>query len=324
MFIDKIGEFGLIKRIKKHIRTDSSVVKGIGDDCAVLENGRDKYLLWTCDMIVEGVDFTSRDERGLVGRKALAICLSDIASCGGIPQHALVALGLPPKTRVEEVDRIYEGLNKIAEKFKVNIVGGDISKAPKLTIAVSLLGEVEKKKLVLRSGAKTGDIIFVTGSFGGSLKGKHLSFIPRLKEARALVNKFQINAMIDVSDGLLQDLGHILEQSKVGAVVYEDLIPISPWAGELKNALRDGEDFELIFTVSLKDARKIKKRYPEFVPIGEIVRKKYGVTLVNKEFKQKKVISCGFTPLEKDSGFNRRFSGQTVRKFNSLTGFTHF
>lgn len=295
MNLKSLGEFGLIKRIKNQIKTDSSVIQGIGDDCAVLKSSSRKYQLYTSDMIVEGVDFTEQDDRILVGRKALAICVSDMAACAGIPRHCLVSLGLSPKTKVEEVDRIYKGLNLIAREFKVNIVGGDISKAPKLTIDVSLLGDVEKKNLVLRSGARPGDIIFVTGSFGGSIKGKHLSFIPRLKEARYLVSNFKINSMIDASDGLRSDLGHILEESKVGAVIYEDLIPISPWAGSLKNAFCDGEDFELIFTVGLKDARKLKSSGRGFIPIGEIVAEKFGVTLVDKKIKQKKIKFCGYS-----------------------------
>jgi thiamine-monophosphate kinase len=294
MNVKSLGEFGLIEKIKRGIRTDSSVIRGIGDDCAVLSFKAGKYQLYTCDMIVEGVDFTPRDDRMLVGRKALAVCVSDIAACGGIPRHGLVSLGLPPKTKVEDVDRIYKGLNLIAREFKVNIVGGDISKAPELTIDVSLLGDVEKKNLVLRSGALPGDIIFVTGSFGGSIKGKHLSFIPRLKEARYLVDNFKINSMIDASDGLRSDLGHILEDSRVGAVIYEDLIPVSPWVKKLKNAFCDGEDFELIFTAGLKDARKLKDSGMGFIPIGEIVAKRFGVTLVDKKIKQKKLKLCGY------------------------------
>jgi thiamine-monophosphate kinase len=295
MKVGKIGEFGLIKKIKNQVKTDSSVIKGIGDDCAVLKFTSNKYQLYTCDMIVEGVDFAPRDDRMLVGRKALAICVSDIAACGGIPCHGLVSLGLPLKTKVEEVDRIYKGLNQICREFKVNIVGGDISKTSKLTIDVSLLGEVEKKNLVLRSGARPGDIIFVSGSFGGSIKGKHLSFIPRLKEARYLVENFKVHSMIDASDGLRSDLGHILEESQAGAVIYEDLIPVSPWAKSLKNAFCDGEDFELIFTVSLKDARKLKNSNRGFIPIGEVVREKFGLTLVDKKVRQKKIKLCGYT-----------------------------
>ncbi len=285
----------MIARIKKQIRTDASVIKGIGDDCAVLKFSPEKYLLFTCDMIVEGVDFTLRDDRVLVGRKALAICVSDIAACGGVPRHALVTLGIPPKTKVAVIDQIYKGLNLIAKEFKVNIVGGDISKAPKLAIDVSLLGEVAKKKLVLRSGAKPGDIIFVTGSFGGSIKGKHLIFTPRLKEARYLTDNFKVNAMIDVSDGLLQDLGHILSESKTGAVIYEDLIPVSPWADGLKSALSDGEDFELLFTASLENARRLKRTGRAFIPIGEVTAEKCGVSLLDKNGKLKKIKLKGFS-----------------------------
>jgi thiamine-monophosphate kinase len=294
MFISELGEFGLIKRIRKQVKTDASVIRGIGDDCAVLDYTGDKYLLYTCDMIVEGVDFTAKDDRALVGRKALAVCVSDIASCGGIPRHGLISLGLPAHTPVSDIDRIYKGLNSIAREFKVNIVGGDISKAPGLTIDVSLLGQVEKNKLVLRSKALPHDVIFVTGAFGGSIKGKHLSFIPRLKDARYLVKNYKVNSMIDVSDGLIQDLGHILEESKAGAVIYEDLIPVNPWAKGLKSALCDGEDFELIFTVSLKDSRKLKAANRGFTPIGEIVAGKYGLTMVDRDLKQKKVGLCGF------------------------------
>jgi thiamine-monophosphate kinase len=294
MNLKSLGEFGLIKRIKNQVKTNSSVIKGIGDDCAVLKFTSSKYQLYTCDMIVEGVDFTSRDDRMLVGRKALAICISDIAACGGVPRHGLVSLGMPSKTKLEDVDRIYKGLNLVSRQFGVNIVGGDISRAPKLTIDISLLGEVEKKNLVLRNGARTGDIIFVTGSFGGSLRGKHLSFVPRLKEARYLVENFKVHSMIDASDGLRQDLGHILEDSCCGAVIYEDLIPISPWAKSLKNAFCDGEDFELIFTVSLKDARGLKNLNKGFIPIGEVVREKFGLTLVDKKVIQKKIKLCGY------------------------------
>ena len=180
MLINKIGEFGLIERFKKHIKTDSSVIVGSGDDCAVLKFNKERYQLLTCDMIVEGVDFTLRDRLDLIGRKALAISLSDIASCAGIPRHAVVSMGIPKRITVENVEVITKGLFALANKFKVNIVGGDLSSANRLTIDVSLLGEVEKKNLVLRKGSKIGDIIFITGSLGGSIRGKHLKFTPRL------------------------------------------------------------------------------------------------------------------------------------------------
>jgi thiamine-monophosphate kinase len=282
MRLEKIGEFGLIKRFQKKIKTDSSVVKGSGDDCAVLKLDKKNYQLFTCDMIIEGVDFRKIDNLKSVGRKALAISISDIAACGGIPQHAVVALGLPKNMQVEQVDLLAKGLFDLAKKFKINIVGGDISASAKLTIDVSMLGKVEKNKLCLRQGAKVGDLIMVTGEFGGSIKGKHLKFTPRLKEARFLVDNFEINSMIDVSDGLIQDLGHILEASLAGAIIYENLIPLSRETQGLEDALCSGEEFELLFTASRDQASKIiKSSKYRFRVIGEIMPKSFGLRILD-------------------------------------------
>jgi thiamine-monophosphate kinase len=282
MRLKDIGEFGLIKRFQKKIKTDSTVFKGSGDDCAVLKLNQKSFQLFTCDMIAEGVDFLKTADLRLVGRKALAISISDIAACGGIPKHAVVALGLPKNMPVQQIDRLAKGLFDLARKFNINIVGGDISASSNLIIDVSMLGVVEKNKLCLRRGAKTCDLIMVTGEFGGAIKGKHLKFTPRLKEAQFLVNNFKINAMIDVSDGLGQDLGHILEHSCVGAVLYESLIPLSQQAKSSQEALCSGEEFELLFTVSRDQASKIiKSAEYRFKVIGEIMPKSFGLRLIN-------------------------------------------
>ncbi|MFH1440624.1 MAG: thiamine-phosphate kinase [Candidatus Omnitrophota bacterium] len=295
MLISQIGEFGLIERFRRSIKADSSVIKGSGDDCAVLEFDKDYYQLFTCDMIVEGVDFTAKDNLSLVGRKALAVSISDIAACGGIPKYAVVSLGLPKNSTVEYADKIAKGLFHLAKEYKINIVGGDISRAGELTIDVSMLGMVKKNKLVLRDGAKIGDIIMVTGEIGGSYSGKHLKFIPRVKESRFLVENFKINSMIDVSDGLIQDLGHILKQSNAGAVIYEAFIPISKTEKRLSNALSRGEDFELLFTASRHEAKKILEKDPvNFKAIGEIVSKKQGFKLIDKNNKQINLVSKGY------------------------------
>ncbi len=287
MLITKLGEFGLIERLKKSIKTDSSVIKGSGDDCAVLALDKKRYQLLTCDMIVEGVDFTIKDNPYLIGRKALAVSVSDIASSSGLPRHCLISLAMPKNTSVEFVDRLFKGMLGIAREYNINIVGGDISSAGQLIIDVSMSGIVEKKYLTLRSGAKIGDIIFVTGELGGSIQGKHLRFKPRLKEARFLAKNFKVNAMIDISDGLVQDLSHILKQSSVGALIYEDLIPVSKQAAGLGDALFMGEDFELLFTLSPKVAKKIlHKKLTNFKPIGEITEKKPGLRLVDKRNKE--------------------------------------
>jgi thiamine-monophosphate kinase len=294
MLIKKLGEFGLISRIRRLIKTDSSVIKGIGDDCAVIKFTKNKYLLFTCDMLVEGVDFTKKDSPFLAGRKALAVSISDVAACCGLPRYALVSLGLPKKSRVKLVDDVYRGINSLAKQYKINIVGGDLSEAKQLTIDISLLGFVEKRNLVLRSGSQEGDIICVTGDFGGSIHGKHLRFTPRLKEARFLAKNFKINSMIDVSDGLILDLNHILKESKVGAVIYEDLIPVNKNALDLKDALTSGEDFELLFTLSLKEARRLTARGNVFIPIGYITGKTFGLQLMDKLGRKKRILPRGF------------------------------
>ena len=282
MRLKDIGEFGLIKRFQKKISINSSVVKGSGDDCAVLKFDKSSYQLFTCDMMVEGVDFSKTADFKFVGQKALAISISDIAACGGVPKHAVVALGLSRNMQLHQIDRLAKGLFDLAERFNINIVGGDISASRKLIIDVSMLGIVEKNKLCLRQGAKINDMIMVTGEFGGAIKGKHLKFIPRLKEAQFLVNNFKINAMIDVSDGLVQDLGHILKQSSVGAVLYESLIPLSKQAQGIEEALCSGEEFELLFTAPRDQASKIiKSSKYRFKVIGGIMPESFGLRLIN-------------------------------------------
>jgi thiamine-monophosphate kinase len=182
MLIGRIGEFGLIRRFREKLKTDSSVIVGSGDDCAVLKFNSRMYQLFTCDMIVEGVDFTSRDDPYLVGRKALAVSVSDIAACAGRPNHAVVSLGLPRNLTIKKVDKIADGIFDLARKYGINIVGGDISGALRLTIDVSMLGVVEKKNLCLRSTAKYRDIIFVSGPLGGSIKVPGPAFQDKLHD----------------------------------------------------------------------------------------------------------------------------------------------
>ncbi len=295
MLINRLGEFGLIERIRKSIKTDSSVVVGSGDDCAVLKFNQSHYQLFSCDMLVEGVDFTHDTDPYLVGRKALAVSLSDIAACAGIPSHAVVSLGIPKNTPVKKIDRITKGITDLAKEYAVNIVGGDISRAGQLVIDVSILGIVEKTFLVTRSGAKKGDIILVSGELGGSIKGKHLRFKPRLEEARFLVQNFQVNAMIDISDGLTQDLNHILKASNKGAVIYEALIPVSKDSRGLEDALSAGEDFELLFTMPAKEARKLLSGgCINFQAIGEIFDQKIGFRLIKNSGKVIEIRPKGF------------------------------
>jgi thiamine-monophosphate kinase len=295
MRVSEIGEFGLIERLKRRIKTDSTVIKGSGDDCAVLKFDKTRYQLFTCDTIAEGVDFKPDDNPYFIGRKSLAVSLSDIASCAGLPRYCLVSMSLPKDTPVSFIDRIMKGIIDVAGEYGVNIVGGDLSKAKELSITTSVLGIVEKKFLCLRSSAKTGDLIFVTGKLGGSIRGKHLKFNPRIKEARELVKNIKVNSMIDISDGLSGDLWHILRMSKAGAFIYEELIPVNK-GSDLHEALYMGEDFELLFTISLKEALCLrKKRIAGITAIGEIVERKNGLKLVDRRGKIKAIGRQGYS-----------------------------
>ena len=295
MLLSELGEFGLIQRLKKRIKLDRTVVKGTGDDCAVLKRDKYRYQLIPCDMLVEGVDFTLKDKPGLIGRKAVFVSVSDIAACAGNPRHCVVSLAVPGKTKVSFIDELFKGMLDAAKTFSINIVGGDLSRSEKIIIDVSMLGEVKKSELVTRSGAKAGDIIFTTGALGGSIYGKHLKFTPRLKEARELVKRYKINSMIDISDGLAQDLGHIMDESGVGAIVYEDLIPLSADARDILDALYSGEDFELLFTASRAQAHRIMAGGLKGISaIGEIVDKKLGLRLVDKKLRERAIKPKGF------------------------------
>lgn len=294
-FLKVLGEFGLIKRLSKKAFVAKNVVKGIGDDTAVLPFTKSKYLLFTTDLLCEGVHFTRKENPFLIGRKALACSLSDIAAMGGVPTSAVVSVGLPKKCSVHFADEMYRGLNTLAKKFKTSIVGGDTVQSEKLIINVAMLGEVEKTKLVLRSGARQGDQIFVTGALGRSLKTrKHLSFTPRLKEAAYLVSRFQPSAMIDISDGLAADLGHILEESNKNAVLDEVAIPKAKGAS-IDQALFDGEDFELVFTLSRKQASRIfMQKHLKVFWVGEITGQGYGLSLRDLKGKVKKIVAKGY------------------------------
>lgn len=279
------------------------MVVGAGDDCAVLEMGRaGELLLFKTDAVVEGVHFTPGTPPEKIGHKALARCLSDIAAMAGTPTAAVVTLALPPTFEPGDVEAIYAGMNSLATRYGVAIVGGETTTNPeRILISVAMLGTVAKDKCVLRSGAQVGDALFVTGELGGSRAGKHLEFEPRINEARWLREHFYIHAMIDISDGLAGDLRHLLRANQLGAELYADSIPISRAARlqakaesaakpPLLAALSDGEDFELLFTIASKDAVPLldawKKQFPQLrlTCIGKItadagvaIRDKYGI-----------------------------------------------
>ena len=224
-----MNEFELIARLTRSLPANKAVVVGPGDDCAVLDLGvPDRLLLFKTDAVVEGIHFASGAPPEQVGHKALARCLSDIAAMAGTPTAALVTLALPRDFDPNYVDGIYAGMTALARRHEVAIVGGETTTNPeRLLLSIALLGWAPRGKAVLRSGAEIGDALFVTGELGGSLAGKHLTFEPRLAEARWLAQHFPLHAMLDVSDGLAGDLRHLLNASHVGAELLATAIPIS-------------------------------------------------------------------------------------------------
>jgi len=331
MRVSELGERGLLLRIRRAVGPGGpGVTVGIGDDCAVLSLRHGTGLLATTDLLLENIHFRrAYADPADIGWKALAVNLSDIAAMGGVPRFALVAVACPPDTEVEQIDAFYEGMRLAAAPHGVVVVGGDTSASPDgWLVNVTLLGELEGAPK-LRSGARTGDLIAVTGALGEAATGlalleaatgadlhartappaleqvepalrdrairAHLRPTPRVAEGRWLGGNAAVTAMIDLSDGLATDLGHLSAESHVGARVYLDRLPISEAVSSVAAALgRDpielaasgGEDYELLLTVdpsafpALAAGLKAATGTPLAV-IGEVLEAKAGVTFLN-------------------------------------------
>lgn len=285
-------EFELISRLKAKLPTGDSVVVGAGDDCAVLDVGvPGKWQLHKTDAVVEGVHFTKDADPRQIGHKALGRALSDIAAMAGTPRWATVTLGLPDGFDAERVESIYDGMAALAKRYDVSLVGGEtVANPERLFIGVSLVGEIARDKCILRSGASVGDGVWVTGELGGSIAGHHIAFTPRVAEARWLAAHCQPSAMIDLSDGLAGDLGHLLTEANAGAELLESALPIRREARlrareseaakpPLLAALTDGEDYELCFTLGQGSAVALLDQFKQEFPdtplscIGKIVER---------------------------------------------------
>jgi thiamine-monophosphate kinase len=302
-----MNEFALIEQLTAHLPAHPSTLVGVGDDCAVLDLGDpERVVLFKTDAVVEGIHFDHGTEPRRVGHKALARCLSDVAAMAGTPTHALVTLALPNDFDPHYVQGLYDGMSELAARCQVGIVGGETTTNPdRILLSVALLGTAVRGRCPLRSGAKPGDALFVTGELGGSGAGKHLDFEPRLPEGRWLAEHFALHAMIDLSDGLAGDLRHLVKASQVGAELLASAIPISRAARKaartgsgarsaLTAALTDGEDFELLFSLPSRQAVPLwdawKRSFPDLklscvgkvtAPPGIRVRDKRGSQPLN-------------------------------------------
>lgn len=274
------GEFELIKRLTKKTK-NKNIIKGIGDDAAIIKINN-KYISLTTDSLVDGSHFSlNYFTPEQVGKKAVEINVSDIFAVGAKPEYALVSLVLPRDTDVELIEGIYRGMRQAGEKYNLEIIGGNIAHGKQLVIDVSMIGEAKKEDIKLRSDAKPDDLIFVSGDLGSStaglnlflnningfekLKRKHLE--PEAKFYKVKPFLKYINSMIDVSDGLASEVQRICEQSRTGAVIYADKVPIKEETRQaaavcnknaLDYALYGGEDFELVYTVSKENLNKVK------------------------------------------------------------------
>ena len=312
--LSDIGEFGLIDRIRTRQREyDEDVVVGIGDDCAVLRRGNILEVL-TTDCLVEGTHYEpgwlSMED---VGWKSMAVNLSDVAAMGAVPRHAVITLFIPDGVTPEDIDDLYEGIESCAGKAGVGLVGGDIVRIRgPFAVSITLSGTCERDDLVLRSGAREGDVIVVTGALGDAAAGmEYLKTgrtaegpaaeesiarfrrpVARHREARVIVEKLQPSSMIDISDGLISDLWHILEMSKAGVSLSGEAVPVGGGvleltggnrAAALELAMRGGEDYELLFTVSGKRAEALEDVAAEvgldLTAIGKIASNKRGFVL---------------------------------------------
>ncbi len=300
-----MSEFTFIQKIRERAAQHSSeAVLGIGDDTAILPECAGRERLITADLLIEDVHFKlDYTPLSCLAHKALAVSLSDIAAMGGTPEFSLLTLGIPKSLRSHDWDEFFASYFALAEKFGVTLIGGDTSSSPdKLVIDSIVMGSCERGKAIRRSTAKIGDAIFVTGVLGASalglqllLKGEteknnsitaHLMPQPRVEFGIALGASGIIHSMMDVSDGLAQDLSHICAESNVSAVIDAEAIPIAPDAN-LEQALSGGEDYELLFTVNRTDENALQKLAQtcdvRLTCIGEIIKQATKPVLLNRD-----------------------------------------
>lgn len=322
MEIAELGEFGLIKHLTKDIKTvHKSTLKGVGDDCAVMNFGTKKVLM-TTDMLLEGIHFNLEYvPLKHLGYKAAVVNFSDIYAMNGTPTQITVSLGVSKRFTVEDIEALYSGIRLACERYGVDIVGGDTcSSMTGLTISITCLGEANAKDIVYRNGAKLNDLICVSGNLGTAYMGLQLLERERIVaradenaqlafEGREYLLERQLKpearramiaalkqagvkptAMMDVSDGLSSELMHICSQSGVGCCIYEDKLPIDYQAAALAEemnlnivtcALNGGEDYELLFTCSLEDYEKLIPIEDLYI-IGHITKQEYGCNLIGR------------------------------------------
>ncbi len=276
----ELDEDDLVARLVSGLPQGPDVVVGPGDDCAVVRAAGGLQLLKT-DCVIEGVHFRPEDAPDRVGWKALARAISDVAACGGEPDSALVTVAVPGDRTVAWLGGLYRGITRVAEEFGVSVVGGETARSMSgVFVSVALTGRVERERLALRSGGRAGDFLYVTGRLGGSFdSGRHLDFRPRVGEAKWLTERFDVRAMMDLSDGIGSDLPRLARASGVGFRVNQESLPLHEECSVMQ-AMSDGEDYELLFAVGADTGESLERDWVsgsgiepgvELTRIGELV-----------------------------------------------------
>ena len=277
MKLNELGEDAVVAQLTRSLHLDKRVKLGAGDDCAVVET-TDGLLLLKSDCIIEGIHFSPDADPKWIGWKALCRSISDVAAMGGTPLDALVTLAVRPETEFKWLKRIYLGLQTAAKSYAVNLVGGETAKSPgPAFLSVTVTGTVEDGRYASRFGGRKGDLLYVTGRLGGSIAGRHLRFRPRVAEARWLVQRFPVHAMMDLSDGLASDLPRLARASQLGFEVDLANLPLHRGCS-YENGLQDGEDYELLFAVPPAAKPKLEAEWRTAFPklrltaIGRLVK----------------------------------------------------
>jgi thiamine-monophosphate kinase len=318
---------------------DPNIAAGIGDDAAVVKPSKRSFSLVTTDILIEDIHFTLDYTDPLrLGKKALSINLSDIAAMGGTPQYFLLSMGLPLNLPFRWLEEFFSGIQQVAERYNLSLIGGDTSLARKLSINITLIGRGKAGEVIYRKGAQAGDQIMVTGTLGNAALGlrilkthkgdssishawdrdqaelieKHLSPIPRIAEGRLIARNHLASAMIDISDGLMSDLGHILEESHAGAKIWISQLPLSEayrrkashyTSSDIDLAISGGEDYELLLTTPRKKGEKLlaffHKSGLKITTIGEIVDPRYGLRLFLDDGREYKPRDKGYDHFKK-------------------------
>jgi len=300
----------LIGWLKRRIRVDKSAAPiGPGDDMALVAASA-KRILVAIDTIAEGVDFTLEDSSAEeIGRKALAVNLSDVAAMGGAPAWCVASVALRKGLGADFAKGIAEGLLRLSRKYKCPLVGGDVTGwKDGVVVTVAIGATPTGLKPITRAGARAGDAVCVTGTLGGSILGKHLRFEPRVAEGAWLAKYARVTSMIDISDGLGVDAAHIAEESGAGIVIDEERIPISAAAKRLAkqdrktalcHAIGDGEDFELLFTLGQRDAERVMRAWAfrtRVTVIGRVIKGR-GVVLSRADGRKERIDAEGYEHL---------------------------